>query len=264
MPHASPDLFNGTAGRLRFYLWLFEATGEPAHLNCALAAGERLLASAVAPAHGELLWEIPPGYDGLSGHAYLGYAHGAAGIGDALHDLYRATGRERFLEAALAAARWLERNASPSLPDAEGLAWPATPGAQPSAPFWCHGAGGIARFFLHLSDVDAFPQATALAERAATSAAVGARWAGPTQCHGLAGNIELLLDMRMTTRDAGYLTAAHDLARLLATMAVERDGLLLWPSDSGSAPTPDFMVGYAGVAACFLRLSSPERLPHLL
>jgi hypothetical protein len=61
-----------------------------------------------------------------------------------------------------------------------------------------------------------------------------------------------------------YLTEARSLARLLEAFAVKQDGLLLWPSESPMVATPDFMVGYAGVAMCLLRLGDPEHLPHLL
>jgi lantibiotic modifying enzyme len=92
----------------------------------------------------------------------------------------------------------------------------------------------------------------------------GTRWEGTTQCHGLAGNIEFLLDMFQETRDSAYLDDANALGYLLQTFGVEREGRLVWPSESASTFTPDYMVGYAGVAMTFLRLSAPDRLPHQL
>ncbi|MGA7731973.1 MAG: class IV lanthionine synthetase LanL [Chloroflexia bacterium] len=264
LPHTSQDLFNGSAGRLRFHLWLLHATGEREHLDNALQAGEYLLTSGTAPAPDELLWEIPAGYEGLSGNSYLGYAHGAAGIGDALLDLFDCTGQQRFLEAAVAAGRWLVRHAIPALDGDTGLAWPSVPGGAAFSPFWCHGATGVGRFFLHLVSLDALPGADAVLERASRSAAWGATWAGPTLCHGLAGNIELLVDVYVATGSKRFLKDAHELARLLETMGREHNGMLQWPSDSSSVITPDYMVGYSGVAACLLRLSAPDRLPHLL
>ncbi|MGH2585164.1 MAG: lanthionine synthetase LanC family protein, partial [Dehalococcoidia bacterium] len=84
-----------------------------------------------------------------------------------------------------------------------------------------------------------------------------------TPCHGLAGAIEFLLDMFQATGDRAYLADAGVLARLLEAFAAERDGALVFPSESPDVFTPDYMVGYAGVAACLLRLSAPD-LPHLL
>jgi hypothetical protein len=50
---------------------------------------------------------------------------------------------------------------------------------------------------------------------------------------------------------------------LLEAFASEQDGLLLFPSESPGTFSPDYMVGYAGIAMCLLRLSDPER-PHQL
>lgn len=263
-PFCSPDLFNGTAGRLRFHLWLWYQTSQPEHLRDAVAAGEVLLTAAEDAGHGGLRWTIPPGYDNLSGSAYLGYAHGAAGIADVLLDLFEATADERLLAAAASAGRWIARLAVPALDDGSGLAWPVTQNGSPSPAFWCRGATGIGRFFLHAAELDVVPGAMELAHRAARSVAWGTRWAGTTQCHGLAGNIEFLLDLFQRTRDSTYLYEANSLAYLLQTFGTQRDGRLLWPSESSATFTPDYMVGYAGVAMTFLRLSAPDRIPHQL
>ena len=84
------------------------------------------------------------------------------------------------------------------------------------------------------------------------------------QCHGLAGNIELLLDAYQLFGEPAYLREARSLARLLEAFASEHDGRLVWPSESPLTFSPDYMVGYVGVAACLLRLADPEHVPHLL
>lgn len=268
LPFGCPDLFNGTAGRLRFHLLLWDATQNAEHLSAALSAGQSLLDAAQvgAPENegssgGEVRWVIPPGYGGLSGTAPLGYSHGAAGIADALLDLFEATQDERFLAPARGAARWLESLAT-SAPESRALNWPTVEGREPASPFWCHGATGIGRFFLHAARLEAFPDAWEIAARAALSASEGARWANPTQCHGLAGNIELLLDMFQATGEARWLSRARVLEKLLQAFAVEWEGALLFPSESPTVFSPDYMVGYGGVASCLLRLADPEKRPH--
>lgn len=265
LPHGSPDMFNGTAGRLRFHLLLWDETNDPEHLHHAVEAGEFLLERAEeAGAPEGLCWKIPPGYGPLSGLAFLGYAHGAAGIAAALLDLFEATEDDRFLSAARGAGRWLARLAVPVLDDHSGLDWPHVEGRPPAGAAWCHGATGVGRFFLRAAKLDVLPEAADLAARAARTVARGARSRGPIQYHGLAGNIEFLLDMFQTTRDRAYLAEARSLARLLEAFAQEQDGVLAWPSDSPHVYSPDYMTGYAGVAVCLLRLSDPERLPHQL
>jgi len=265
LPHRSPDLFNGSAGRARFHLWLWDATADSRHLLHAVAAADAILSTTEDDGDGGLRWRIPPGYEGLSGSAYVGYAHGAAGIADALLDVWEASGEPRLLEAARGAATWLERMALPVLGDGRGRDWPSIEGGRASAGLWCHGAAGVGRFFLHAARVGGVhPRSTELALGAARSAARSGRWAPPVQCHGLAGSIEFLLDAYQVLGDATCLREARSLARLLEAFATERDGRLLWPSEAPGVFSPDFMVGYAGVAACLVRLSDPEHLPHVL
>ncbi|HYW89292.1 MAG TPA: lanthionine synthetase LanC family protein, partial [Chloroflexota bacterium] len=135
----------------------------------------------------------------------------------------------------------------------------------PSGGLWCHGAVGVGRFFLHAARLDnVHPRSAELAARAARTAARGGRWSPPVQCHGLAGNIELLLDAYQLFGEPAYLREARSLGRLLEAFGSEHDGRLAWPSETPRTFSPDYMVGYAGVAACLLRLADPEDVPHLL
>jgi hypothetical protein len=263
-PFGSPDLFNGTAGRLRFHLWLWNETQQREHLHAAIAAGESLLAAAEWHGAGdaECRWPIPPGFGGLSGTAYTGYAHGASGIADALLDLYEVTGDQRYLAPALGAYRWLARLAHPALPDGTGIDWPPIEGAQ-GGRLWCHGAVGTGRFILHGTTLGVIEGGMDIARRAALTAVKGARAAGPVQCHGLAGCIELALDWLAVEDSADYRAEIDILARLLGAFAVERDGNLMFPSESPNIFSPDYMVGYAGIALCLLRLSN-SGIPHQL
>ncbi len=263
VPHSSPDLFNGAAGCLRFHLWLSDETADPVHLRDAMAAGEHLLAVAEAVEGDGVRWVIPPGYGSMSNQALLGYAHGAAGIGDALLDLFAATADERFLAAAQGAGRWLERLAQPALADERGVNWPWSEQTSSGMAFWCHGAAGVGRFLLHLAALGDLPSAMPLAEGAARVVARGARWAGASQCHGLAGNIEYLLDLYQATDDAVYLAEARSLARLLNAFAANTDDVRSWSTDDETSGL-GFTIGNAGVAACLLRLGFPETRPHLL
>jgi tRNA A-37 threonylcarbamoyl transferase component Bud32 len=265
LPHTSPALFNGTAGRLRYHLLLWDETGGEEHLAAAIEAGDILLRSAEPVGEeGGLRWTIPPGYNQHSGRTYLGYSLGAAGIGDALLDLFEATVDGRFLEGARGAGRWIARNVKAALEDGSGLDWPAVEGEELEGAFWGHGASGIGRFLIHAARLDALPGAHELARRAALTAAQGTRWAGPTLGYGLCGPIEFLLDMYQWNHEETYLRDAHALARVVESFAVEREGLLVWPSESPYLVTASFMAGYSGVAHTLLRLSAPERVPHHL
>lgn len=261
-PHAGSDLFNGTAGRLRFHLLLRDETKDDEHLAAAKNAEEALLHKDFLVDDETLCW--PETLTGGGEKRVLGYAHGAAGIADSLLDLFEVTSDERFLWAAQKTARWLSQQAIRVLDDDSGLAWPFAQNSNIATPFWCHGACGIGRFFLHLAALDAFPDAMRTAQSAARSVALGARWAGPTQCHGLAGNIEFLLDLFRATQNGVYLDQAHSLLQLLAAFSDERNGQLVWSGHSPNQFAPLYMTGFAGIALCLLRLSDPQNIPHQL
>ncbi len=258
LPFDSPDLFNGTAGRLRVHLWVYAQTGDAGQLDAAKRCGEALLASATIDAEGDWSWIIPPGYEGMSGDAYLGYAHGAAGIADALLDLWQLTHDEGLVEAVRGVASWCSRLAV-DVDEGRGVAWPARAGDPPAACHWCHGATGIGLFMARAGAAGLVPEGLVWAKRAAYSASRATRWASATQCHGLAGNIEFLLEVHELTHDPNLLTEAAELAELMDALRREREGLLMWPSESASVCSPDYMVGYVGVATCLLRLARPSR-----
>jgi len=257
LPHASPDLYNGTAGRVRFHLALADVTGDAEHGRAALAGGDHLLTSVADVSTGEgLLWPIPAGYGQASGNSYLGYAHGSAGIGDVLLDLFETTGAERFAHAAGGIVCGLAARALPALSDGSGRDWESCDLGGRAGPFWCHGAAGVARFLLRAARLGVAPEGEQLALAAAKTTAEGARWAGPGQCHGLAGNAELLLDVFVATQDRSWLDAAFGLLRLVQPFV---DSL----GDSDRLPD-GFSGGRAGILACLLRFMPVGQHPHVM
>ena len=256
MPHGGPDLYNGTAGRVRFHLLLFDETGDERHLRAALAGGERLLQTAERDGE-SARW--------TSGEeAMAGYAHGAAGIADVLLDLFEVSGEERFVETVVAAARWLQSLRTGALDDDVGFTWRETEGGPRSAPTWCRGAAGIGRFYLHAAELGVVEGARDVALGAARTVARAGRGLDPSQCHGLAGNVEFLLDAARPPGDEVFRAEAMSLGRVLDSWALEMDGLLVFPSDTPDEPTPDYMTGWSGVAVCLLRLADPESRAYQL
>jgi lantibiotic modifying enzyme len=263
LPHETPCIFTGTAGRLRHHLMLWDETADPDHLHFAMAAGERLLSQA-EPATGDgLSWVMPNGHG--VGTANLGYAHGAAGIGDALLDLYDATHDARYLGAAAGAARWIAALARPTLDESlGGLNWARSESTPLTEGFWCHGAGGIGLFLLRASQFGILDGAMEMAHRAAFTVGRAVRWAMPIHCHGLAGNIDFLLDLYQATGDASYLAEARTLGRLMRAYATELNGMFVWGCETPTKFSSTYTVGFSGIAMCLLRLSDPARRPQQL
>lgn len=253
---SSPNLFDGTAGRLRLHLLLFDHTGEAEELAAARAAADALFARFD---HGGAGWVMPDDYGVHGGAAFLGYGRGWAGIADALLDLTEVTGDERGIEVALAVRRRLSSLAVPVPGDGYGVNWPVTPGGPLFGAFWCHGATGIAQFMFRL---DRLSGGDDLPLRAAHTVAEGTRWAGPGQCHGLAGCIELLLDAWRATGDARWRAKASELASIL-TFHVTDLTMSPTPRD-GAAPPSGYSFGTAGLVLCLLRLAQAGKAPRQL
>ncbi|MER7195573.1 lanthionine synthetase LanC family protein [Streptomyces flaveolus] len=260
----SPDLFHGLAGRLRADLMLWDETSDGHNLDQAVHCGDTLLQQRQG-AHGTAHWRIPPGYGDLSGKTLLGYAHGAAGIADALLDLYETTGTPAYQGAAREAAGWITGQATPYLEDRSGISWPTAEGGPAYPPFWCHGATGIGRMLLHARrlGLELEPDPTATLRRVCRSVALGARWSGPTLCHGLAGNAEFLWDAGLALNDEDLLAQARELINILPAFAVNSPDGQAWISDPPHQITPDYLVGYAGIPTVLLRMARPRRRHQL-
>ncbi|WP_342736294.1 lanthionine synthetase LanC family protein [Bradyrhizobium sp. B117] len=254
---SNPDLLTGAAGTGLFHLLLSRLFEDDRYLERAIEAGKFLISS-----RSSWGWRIPPGYEGLSGNTYLGFAHGAAGIAYFLCELYMSTGEFCYIDTAMEVAAQLSSMSHQVLDDRTGIAWPDVEGGEPGF-YWCHGTAGIGRFFLKLFESTADLGFLGIAIRCGETVAKGARRAGTTQCHGLAGSIELLLDLRAATGRVELLDAAFELGTLLARYGVERAGTFTWQSESPDLITSDFMVGQAGIGECFLRLADPRRLHHI-
>jgi lantibiotic modifying enzyme len=129
--------------------------------------------------------------------------------------------------------------------------------------FWCHGAGGVLRFLLHLRELHPDAVNPDLIDRGAETISSGLRWSGPTQCHGLSGTIECMLDLYEATGDASHLEDAVSLVQLLQGFAVSPTSRWHFVTEHDRC-LPGFTAGVAGVAASLLRFARPEEHPHLL
>jgi serine/threonine protein kinase len=254
-PFESCDLINGAAGRARAHLAMWAATAAPRQLASATAAGEWLLQNAepALDSGDALAWRTEQVGRRDVGRRSPGYGHGAAGIADVLLDLYEATGRDEYLRASRGATRWIESLALPALSDDSGSAWPRFEGDERGVLTWCYGAAGIGRMLLRSAAANLTDSGTELAERAGTAVAAGTRWMGMTQCHGLAGSLELLLDLGAATKDSRWLLESAAFVSLLHDFVRTID-------DDVSL---SLMEGLAGAAVAVQRALIPWR-PHIL
>jgi lantibiotic modifying enzyme len=249
-PHTSPDVFHGTAGRVWLALRLWEVTAQPVFLSHATEGADWLLAQMDRDGRGRTgTWTIPAGYDGLSGQAFFGFAHGCAGIGAVMTEMFAETGAARFRAAAALVARRLRREAKHS--GAAGATWP-TSDCDPSrpGPFWCHGSAGIGEFFLRYGQATRDPTAMRIAQDCARAVIACSRWIGHTQCHGLSGSIEFLIDCHQAWRSRPPLRHARKLGAIL----LDHRGALEAAIAAGEL---GYMSGASGAVGALLRLAAP-------
>lgn len=91
----------------------------------------------------------------------------------------------------------------------------------------------------------------------------GGNWQGTTQCHGIPGSIEFLIDVYQILKNRNLLEAAHELAKILISYKVKHESYYKWSSEDPEVFSMDYMVGNAGIGGCMLRLQNPF-LPRFL
>lgn len=276
------DVIGGAAGAIPALLSLAAARDREGLREMARRLGDHLIATAVREPDG-WSWSTMPS---ASARNLNGYAHGAAGCGHALLELFHATGEGRFRYGAEQAFAYERRTFSPELgnwPDLRHvrlseyvqagrvdalrallLSEEGFPGQTPNyMSAWCHGAPGIGltrlRAWQLLGD-EVFREEAAAAVRATLRSLDEPRM-NYSLCHGRAGNCETLLMAADVLGDASLRERAEECMRegCEAYGAAEA-----WPSGTmGAGPEPSLLLGDAGTGHFLLRLYSPA-VPSVL
>lgn len=255
----NPDVCHGVAGAGLTQIRFWEHTGHEEFLDRVRLAADTL-AHAVRYRDGLARWPVPADFaSSLAGAVQYGFAHGVAGVGAFLLGAARVTGEPRYAALASAAADTL---VAVALREGDAAYWTSDERGGPPRTNWCSGSSGAGTFLLrawrHTGD-DRYGE---LAVRAAVTVR-RTRWsAGTTQCHGLAGEAEFLLDLADTAATgagvlgdpARYRDWARELLDGIYARDVLRDGRLLVADESGAEVTADFNTGLAGVLALLLRM----------
>ena len=264
------DFMFGNAGIIVGLLSLREMLDAPALLDMCLPLARKLLSKANKSRTG-YSW---PCSAMPSSRNLTGFAHGAAGIGYALLELFHATGDAKYRRAAEAAfayeRNWYDssRHNWPDLREQPGQPRPSRK-ALPFATAWCHGAPGIALSRLRAYEVlkDNACEAEARVALETTRNAVESWLNSPSAdyslCHGLAGNAEVLRYGSAVLGSAASQScnAALDVAtKGIETFDRSDDG---WPCGTPAGENPSLMLGLAGIGHFYLRLAVPS-VPRIL
>jgi lantibiotic modifying enzyme len=248
------DLVGGCAGTASALIALAGVLEDASLLEVAVSVGDELLGAAERTDLG-WLWPNP---SRPSEHGLCGAAHGAAGIGHALVELWAATGEARFRDGGLEAfdyeRSWLAGRDG-TWPDLRGIDRRA--GRDVPAPVsntWCQGAPGIALSRLRAAALlrcDALHQDAdvALAQTRRHVAQLGALAPDDfSLCHGAAGAADALL----------YGTRDPALVRRIGDIGIERHYApsSSFPCGVAHGETPGLFIGLAGIGLFYLRLAN--------
>lgn len=248
------DVMGGSAGAIIVLLSLYHAGGGARLLEAAVCHGDLLLSHATRSEEG-WSWKTIGAVRNCTG-----ISHGTAGIAWALLELWDTTREDRFRATALEAFRY-ERTCF----DTHRQAWPdlrEEPTQYPT--FWCHGAVGIGftrlRAWQILNDDQCLAEARTALDQTAYP---GFELANYSLCHGRLGNADFLIHASQVLKEETWLARAGQIAQ--EAMELIECRRLPWPCGLPTAgEIPGLMLGVAGIAYFYLRLSDPSRIPTVL
>lgn len=265
------DIISGNAGAIPVLLELYEIFHENYLINLALKLGDELIRSAEKNSKG-WSWDSRANGIQLAQHNLTGFAHGTAGFGYSLLELYHKTSAKKFRiasEQAFAYENYWFNSDRDNWPDFRIGNNNRTSDNFRYAIAWCHGAPGIglsrlrAYRILHnekyMKDVQAALRTTVNVLKENNE---GVHTVNYSLCHGLAGLCELLIcgtDIFGDTQLTSLLSSVGDHGN-----SKFRDSSLPWPCGITTGVTPGLMLGLAGIGYFYLRLSDPGRIPPIL
>ncbi|HEX6748923.1 MAG TPA: lanthionine synthetase LanC family protein [Longimicrobium sp.] len=273
------DVIGGGGGAVQALVCLAQWLDD-AELPMAMARalGEHLVAAAEHEPGG-WCWGT---MRGSSLRHLCGYAHGSAGVGHALLELYLATGDSRYRYAMEQAFLYENQFFNP-----ESSNWPDLRhnelgeylyanrqeelkqrllGGDPLPPqdfrymaAWCHGGPGIGLSRLRAWQTLGEPRwlEDAKAAIVATDASLADPRMNYSLCHGRGGNAETMIVGAEVLDDASLLDRPRQ-AAMEGWEAYESQGIP-WPCGTmQGASDPGLLLGEAGIGYWFLRLARPE------
>jgi tRNA A-37 threonylcarbamoyl transferase component Bud32 len=259
----SSDVTHGLSGLALAQLHLFRCTGDEQFLDRAVRSAREVLArSRLRPAGDRAWFGSDRGVDGEEDRdgdektaAYLGYAHGVAGTAHMLLCVGSVAGQDDLLAAAREGFDLVCDHAERS--DDGVVGWPQHIGGRRWLPHWCNGAAGIGMALCRAAiafDSDRYRE---LARDSALAVWSARSLLAPSQCHGLDGGIELLLDVERLL-GIGLPRELADLTEDLWRFSTWHGDRRVFVDQSRHAPSAGFASGMAGTLALLIRLHDED------
>ena len=269
------DIIGGTAGIGLFLLHAGKMLNHPGVTKLAARAADRLMELGIAE-RGGLKWQMAPNAPRLMPN----FSHGTAGISYFLARVYEETKQRKYLDGALAGAKYLQ-----AIAKTEGdiclIQHNQPDGLDMFYLGWCHGPVGTARLWFQLAKVTGpstslsagDKQWTTWVDRSAkalTTSGIPEKrtpgfWNNVSQCCGSAGVAQFFLDLHGVTSNPSYMAFAKKMTNdLLARGTRDEKGLRWVQAEHRMRPElliaqTGYMQGAAGIGMWLLRLDAAER-----
>lgn len=254
-PGPETDLLGGAASNGLYLLKLYEHTGDVEWLHGAERCAAWLEQQMIRDEHGTYCFASTS----RSCPIFLGVAHGISGVAHFLACLTGHAHCERWAGLARELYATIARHAQPAR---GGLNWPPCIDKEgPERCQWSHGAAGIGLTLLSAHRVLGDAQYLDLARQAAEATfGYGDFRNNYTQCTGLSGSGELLLEMHRATGEPLWHDRALDFAlQSLRYRETPPEGDA-WPTDAPGLYSADFDYGASGLGHFLLRVTAQNHI----
>ena len=266
------DVIDGAAGAIPALIQLEREHPSPALRAFIVRLADQLMSRAGRSAEG-CSWATIPGADYRN---LTGFAHGVAGIVNALLEAFVLTGNVTYRDTAFDGLRYEN-----SFFDQQQQNWPdfrqenqprqsgtgegATDAGPSCSCAWCHGAPGIALSRLRGYELTRDSALRADAKTGVQTTARQLTWEHQPNfslCHGLAGNADVLLEAADVLQNPAYRQQAEAVGRI-GQERYRKTGL--WANGLyNDYQIPDFMLGLSGMGYFYLRLANSEAYRSVL
>lgn len=239
------DQAHGVAGIGTGHLALAAIEPDSGHLAVAAECARLLIAGEVTESEDA----VAPAQPGTGVAVDAAYAHGEAGCADFLLSYHEVTGDQRAGEVAR------ERFAALAVTAEALLGELAGPSARPMGASWCQGMSGIAGALAHAGQAYGQDHYLKLADRGGRACLTVAPQAWVvSQCCGLAGIGESLIDLAMVTGDDAYWRGAEEIVELMLLRSGGEPDAPVFPGNDLDKAGFTWSTGAAGVLSFLRRL----------
>jgi lantibiotic modifying enzyme len=258
-PGPVTDMIGGASSNGFYLLRAAEAMKNTAYFAGALRCGDWIRGHLTRDELGCHCLVRPDG-QGFGNRPYSGFAHGISGIAFFFALLFEASRDAVWKDIALEIFDTLVAHAQPIH---GGWNWsPLLGGTELSRCQWSHGAAGIGLAFLAASTIIGEPRLLHAAIMAGEATyRYGDFRKNPTQCVGVAGGGDLLLELWNVTHEECWLKRAQEFGEAILTYRTILPEGDAWPTDEPGLFSADFMYGAAGTGHFLLRLETEGQLP---